>query len=109
MLMINTDVQAFVMQNTIAQGSADIQILINAQRQLSYVKSVHPAIDSLYLYSKKSDYLLEADNAFFDIDAMYSSLFEFKDLSKNIDVIFVKDVIKQISDKLKNELSAKID
>lgn len=35
--------------------------------------------------------------------------FEFKDLSKNIDVIFVKDVIKQISDKLKNELSAKID
>ena len=35
--------------------------------------------------------------------------FEFKDLSKNIDVIFVKDEIKQISDKLKNELSAKID
>jgi len=57
MLMINTDVQAFVMQNTIAQGSADIQILINAQRQLSYVKSVHPAIDSLYLYSKKSEYM----------------------------------------------------
>ena len=81
MLMINTDVQAFVMQNTIAQGSADIQILINAQRQLSYVKSVHPAIDSLYLYSKKSDYLLEADNAFFDIDAMYAALFTFQDLN----------------------------
>ena len=81
MLMINTDVQAFVMQNTIAQGSADIQILINAQRQLSYVKSVHPAIDSLYLYSKKSDYLLEADNAFFDIDTMYTALFTFQDLN----------------------------
>ena len=81
MLMINTDVQAFVMQNTIAQGSADIQILINAQRQLSYVKSVHPAIDSLYLYSKKSDYLLEADNAFFNIDAMYTALFTFQDLN----------------------------
>ena len=81
MLMINTDVQAFVMQNTIAQGSADIQILINAQRQLSYVKSVHPAIDSLYLYSKKSDYLLEADNAFFDIDTMYTTLFTFQDLN----------------------------
>ena len=81
MLMINTDVQAFVMQNTIAQGSADIQILINAQRQLSYVKSVHPAIDSLYLYSKKSDYLLEADNAFFDIDTMYTALFTFEDLN----------------------------
>ena len=81
MLMINTDVQAFVMQNTIAQGSADIQILINAQRQLSYVKSVHPAIDSLYLYSKKSDYLVEADNAFFDIDAMYTALFTFQDLN----------------------------
>ena len=81
MLIINTDVQAFVMQNTIAQGSADIQILINAQRQLSYVKSVHPAIDSLYLYSKKSDYLLEADNAFFDIDAMYAALFTFQDLN----------------------------
>ena len=81
MLMINTDVQAFVMQNTIAQGSADIQILINAQRQLSYVKSVHPAIDSLYLYSKKSDYLVEADNAFFDIDTMYTTLFTFQDLN----------------------------
>lgn len=81
MLMINTDVQAFVMQNTIAQGSADIQILINAQRQLSYVKSVHPAIDSLYLYSKKSDYLVEADNAFFDIDAMYTAFFTFQDLN----------------------------
>lgn len=81
MLMINTDVQAFVTQNTIAQGSADIQILINAQRQLSYVKSVHPAIDSLYLYSKKSDYLLEADNAFFDIDTMYTTLFTFQDLN----------------------------
>lgn len=81
MLMINTDVQAFIMQNTIAQGSADIQILINAQRQLSYVKSVHPAIDSLYLYSKKSDYLLEADNAFFNIDAMYTALFTFQDLN----------------------------
>ena len=81
MLMINTDVQAFVMQNTIVQGSADIQILINAQRQLSYVKSVHPAIDSLYLYSKKSDYLLEADNAFFDIDTMYAALFKFQDLN----------------------------
>ena len=81
MLMINTDVQAFVTQNTIAQGSADIQILINAQRQLSYVKSVHPAIDSLYLYSKKSDYLLEADNAFFDIDTMYTALFTFQDLN----------------------------
>ena len=81
MLMINTDVQAFVMQNTIAQGSADIQILINAQRQLSYVKSVHPAIDSLYLYSKKSDYLLEAENAFFDIDTMYTALFTFQDLN----------------------------
>ncbi|MGI5088988.1 helix-turn-helix domain-containing protein [Treponema sp. OMZ 805] len=81
MLMINTDVQAFVMQNTIVQGSADIQILINAQRQLSYIKSVHPAIDSLYLYSKKSDYLLEADNAFFDIDAMYTALFAFQDLN----------------------------
>ena len=81
MLMINTDVQAFVMQNTIAQGSADIQILINAQRQLSYVKSVHPAIDSLYLYSRKGDYLLEADNAFFDIDAMYAALFTFQDLN----------------------------
>lgn len=81
MLMINTDVQAFIMQNTIVQGSADIQILIDAQRQLSYVKSVHPAIDSLYLYSKKSDYLLEADNAFFDIDAMYASLFTFEDLN----------------------------
>ena len=81
MLMINTDVQAFVMQNTIAQGSAGIQILINAQRQLSYVKSVHPAIDSLYLYSKKSDYLLEADNAFFDIDTMYTALFTFQDLN----------------------------
>lgn len=81
MLMINTDVQAFVTQNTIAQGSADIQILINAQRQLSYVKSVHPAIDSLYLYSKKSDYLVEADNAFFDIDTMYTTLFTFQDLN----------------------------
>ena len=81
MLMINTDVQALVTQNTIAQGSADIQILINAQRQLSYVKSVHPAIDSLYLYSKKSDYLLEADNAFFDIDTMYTTLFTFQDLN----------------------------
>ena len=81
MLMINTDVQAFIMQNTIAQGTADIQILINAQRQLSYVKSVHPAIDSLYLYSKKSDYLLEADNAFFDIDTMYTALFTFQDLN----------------------------
>ena len=81
MLMINTDVQAFVMQNAIVQGSADIQILINAQRQLSYVKSVHPAIDSLYLYSKKSDYLVEADNAFFDIDAMYTALFTFQDLN----------------------------
>ena len=65
MLMINTDVQAFVMQNTIAQGSADIQILINAQRQLSYVKSVHPAIDSLYLYSKKKRLFSGSGQCFF--------------------------------------------
>ena len=81
MLMINTDVQAFIMQDKIDPGSSDIQTLINAQRQLSYIKSVHSAIDSIYLYSKKSDYLLEADNAFFDIDAMYTTFFEFRGLN----------------------------
>lgn len=81
MLMINTDVQAFIMQDKIESGSSDIQTIIDAQRQLSYIKSVHPAIDSLYLYSKKSDYLLEADNAFFNIDAMYTIFFKFRGLN----------------------------
>lgn len=81
MLMINTDVQAFVTQAAVAQGSSDIQTIINAQRQLSYIKSVHPAIEALYVYSKKSDYLLEADNAFFDIDAMYPAFFAFDGLT----------------------------
>lgn len=81
MLMINTDVQAFIMQNGIEPGSPDIQTLINAQRQLTCIKSVHPAIDAVYLYSGKSDYLLEADNAFFDIDAMYTAMFAFQGLN----------------------------
>ncbi|WP_428771219.1 AraC family transcriptional regulator [Treponema sp. HNW] len=81
MLMINADVQGFVTQGTVEQGSPDIQKIIDAQRQLSYVKPVHPVIEDIFVYSKTSDYLLEADNAFFDIDAMYSSLFEFKDLN----------------------------
>ena len=80
-LMINADVQLFVTQGPVEQGSSDIQVIIDAQRQLSYTKSVHPAIAALYVYSKKSDYLLEADNAFFDIDTMYSSLFEFEGLN----------------------------
>ena len=81
MLMINTDVQAFVTQGKVEQGSSDIQKIIDAQRQLSYVKPVHPVIEDIFVYSKASDYLLLADNAFFDIDAMYNSLFEFKDLN----------------------------
>ena len=67
-LMINTDVQGFVTQGKIEPGSSDIQSLIDAQRQLSYIKSVHPAIEALFVYSRTSDYLLEADNAFFDTD-----------------------------------------
>jgi len=81
MLMINADVQGFVTQGKVEQGSSDIQKIIDAQRQLSYVKPVHPVLEDIFVYSKTSDYLLEADNAFFDIDAMYSSLFEFKDLN----------------------------
>ncbi len=80
-LMINIDVQGFVTQGKIEPGSSDIQSLIDAQRQLSYIKSVHPAIEALFVYSRTSDYLLEADNAFFDIDTMYSPLFEFKGLN----------------------------
>ena len=81
MLMINADVQGFVTQGKVEQGSSDIQKIIDAQRQLSYVKPVHPVLEDIFVYSKTSDYLLQADNAFFDIDAMYSSLFEFKDLN----------------------------
>ena len=81
MLMINADVQGFVTQGKVEQGSSDIQKIIDAQRQLSYVKPVHPVIEDIFVYSKTSDYLLEADNAFFDIDAMYSSLFEFEGLN----------------------------
>ncbi|MEL3907073.1 MAG: helix-turn-helix domain-containing protein [Treponema sp.] len=80
-LMINTAVQGFVALGKVEQGSADIQKIIDAQSQLSYIKSVHPAIEHLFVYSKKSDYLLEADNAFFDIDTMYSALFGFKNLN----------------------------
>lgn len=47
MLMLNTEVQTFVTQGAITQGSADIQTIINAQRQLSYIKSVHPEIAGL--------------------------------------------------------------
>lgn len=83
MLMLNTEVQTFVTQGAIAQGSADIQTIINAQRQLSYIKSVHPEIAGLYIYSKKSGYLLEADNAFFDINFMYPSLLEFEGLNSS--------------------------
>lgn len=81
MLMLNKEVQTFVTQGAIDQGSADIQTVINAQQQLSYIKSVHPEIAGLYIYSKKSGYLLEADNAFFDIDFMYPSLLEFEGLT----------------------------
>ena len=83
MLMLNTEVQTFVTQGAITQGSADIQTIINAQRQLSYIKSVHPEIAGLYIYSKKSGYLLEADNAFFDINFMYPSLLEFEGLNSS--------------------------
>lgn len=94
MLMINTDVQAFIMQGKIESGSSDIQTLIDAQHQLSYIKSVYPVIDSLYLYSKKSDYLLGADNAFFDIDAMYTAFFKFRGLnSKQWQARYLKPVL----------------
>lgn len=81
LLLINSDLLRFVVQSSVGTGSSDIQTLIDAQRHLSYVKSIHPAVEDVYVYAKNSDYLLTAGNAFFDIDRMYNSLFAFEGLN----------------------------
>ena len=81
LLLINSDLLRFVVQSSVGTGSSDIQTLIDAQRHLSYVKSIHPAVEDVYVYAKNSDYLLTAGNAFFDIDRMYNSLFAFEELN----------------------------
>lgn len=80
-LILNLDILHFVSQPPIEKGSAKIQALIDAQKHLASAKSVYPAVETIYVYSKNSDYLLEANNAFFSIDQMYSSLFAFGELN----------------------------
>lgn len=80
MMMLDPDVSKFIYQGTITEGSSEIQTLIDALYQIPKSKSVNPFLSDLFIYSKTSDYLMNSNNAFFEIDRMYS-LFAFDGLS----------------------------
>lgn len=81
MLLSNPDIIHFIHQDPLQEGSSDIQILIDAKEQLTFPKMINSVVEEVYIYSKKSNYLISNKNAYIDMERMYDSLFAFNDLN----------------------------
>jgi hypothetical protein len=81
MLFSNLDIVCFLHQSPLEEGSSDIQNIIEAKEQLTFPKMINSVVEEIYIYSKKSDYLISNQNAYIDMERMYDSLFAFNDLN----------------------------
>ncbi|MGH4038253.1 MAG: helix-turn-helix domain-containing protein [Sphaerochaeta sp.] len=80
-LLSNPDIVRFINQGPLEEGSSDIQSLIDVKEQLTFSKKMNSVVEEVYIYSKKSDYLISNTNAYMDLSRMYDSLFAFSDLN----------------------------
>ena len=61
-LLSNPDIVRFINQGPLEEGSSDIQNLIDAKEQLTFSKKMNSVVEEVYIYSKKSDYLISNTN-----------------------------------------------
>ena len=81
LLLRNPNINEYISQEAVDPGSPSIQKVIDAQQTLNSLKSLNPLILDIYIYSKASDYLLSAENAFLDLSKVYDNLLAFEGYS----------------------------
>lgn len=81
LLLLDNDIAKFVYQGKVEGGSSEIQAIIDAKSRLPVATSVNAILSEIYLYSRKSGYLLSSANAFLDPELMYPTMFAFEGLN----------------------------
>ena len=80
MFLLDLNINEFMYQEKVVEGSSKIQTVIDTMANISNYKITNNGIAEIFLYSKKSDYLLSSKNAYMNIEMSYP-LYSFDNLN----------------------------